>query len=186
MDSDLDGRRPTIDEITSFVLFLTTAGLDTVTNAMSFSARHLAIDPALQEKVRADASLIPNFIEEMLRRYAVSSVLRYVTKDTEFRGVQLRQGERLHVLVPAGNLDAQAYADPAHVDIDREEPAITFGTGVHRCLGSHLARLEMRMLFEDMLQNWPSFGLDPTDPPVESAGIVYSVDHLPLRWKPGT
>jgi len=186
LDSDLGGRPPSVDEIMSFVVFLTTAGLDTVTNAMSFSARHLATDQALQDRLRVDRALIPNFVEEMLRRYAVSSVLRYVTKDTEFRGVQLRKGERLHVLIPAGNLDAQAYPDPARVDIDREEPAITFGTGVHRCLGSHLARLEMRMLLEDMMRNWPRFALDPADPPTESAGIVYSVDRLPLRWTPTT
>jgi cytochrome P450 len=153
---------------------------------MSFAARHLATDPGLQDRVRSDPSLIPDFIEEMLRRYSVSSVLRYVTKDSEFRGVQLRKGERVHVLVPAGNLDADVYPEPARVEIGREEPAITFGTGVHRCLGSHLARLELRMLFEDMLRNWPSFGLDPAEPPTESAGMVYSVDRLPLRWTPAT
>lgn len=184
LDSDVGGRGPSFDEMASYVVFLTTAGLDTVTNAMSFTARHLATDQALQQRVRADLSLIPDLIEEMLRRYAVSSVLRYVTDDTEFRGVRMRKGERIHVLVPAGNLDAEAYVDPERVEIGREEPAITFGTGVHRCLGSHLARLELRILFEDLLRNWPLFGLDPQDPPAESAGIVYSVDRLPLTWAP--
>ena len=120
----------------------------------------------------------------MLRRYAVSSVLRYVTEDTEFRGVRMRKGERVHVLLPAGNLDAHVYAKPEQVQIGREEPAITFGTGVHRCLGSHLARLEMRILFEDVVKHWPLFGLDPEDAPTESAGMVYSVDRLPLKWSP--
>ena len=186
LDTDLDGhgRPPTFEEISSFVVFLTTAGLDTVTNAMSFSARHLATDIELQERIRADRSLIPDFIEEMLRRYAVSSVIRYVTEDTSFRGVGMIKGERVHVLLPAGNLDDAVYPDPAKAELGREEPAITFGTGVHRCLGSHLARLELRILFEDMLSNWPTFGVDPTDPPSESAGMVYSVDRLPLVWQP--
>jgi len=184
IQSDLGERAPTVEEITRFVLFLTTAGLDTVTNAMSFTARHLATDQPLQERVRADPAMIPDFIEEMLRRYAVSSVLRYVTEDTEFRGVRMRKGERVHVLLPAGNLDAHVYAKPEQVQIGREEPAITFGTGVHRCLGSHLARLEMRILFEDVVKHWPLFGLDPEDAPTESAGMVYSVDRLPLKWSP--
>jgi cytochrome P450 len=136
----------------------------------------------LPRQVREDPALIPDLIEEMLRRYAVSSVLRYVTRDTEFRGVAMKQGERLHLLIPAGNLDHTAYDDPEQVLLGRREPAITFGTGVHRCLGSHLARLELRLLFEDVLKNWPAFALDPNDPPTESGGMTYSVDHLPLRW----
>jgi cytochrome P450 len=184
IDSDIDGRRPTVEEMTSFVIFLTTAGLDTVTNAMSFTTRHLAMDQALQERVRADPSLIPDFVEEMLRRYGISSLLRFVTHDTEFRGVRLSKGERMHILLPAGNLDPQVYPDPERIELGREEPITTFGVGVHRCLGSHLARIELRTLFEDMLGNWPTFTLDPDDPPRESAGIVYSVDHLPLIWTP--
>jgi cytochrome P450 len=182
IDADLGGRTPTVAEIQSYVVFLTTAGLDTVTNAMSFTARHLATHPELQQQVRQDLTLIPDLIDEMLRRYAVSSVLRYATRDTEIRGVSIKQGERLHLLIPAGNLDATAYDDPERVVLGRREPAITFGTGVHRCLGSHLARLELRLLFEDVLKNWPQFSLDLNDPPTESGGMTYSVDHLPLRW----
>jgi cytochrome P450 len=184
IDADLCGRTPTMAEIQSYVVFLTTAGLDTVTNAMSFTARHLAADPELQQQVRDNPALIPELIEEMLRRYAVSSVLRYATRDTVFRGVAIKQGERLHLLIPAGNLDAAAYDNPEQVILGRKEPAITFGTGVHRCLGSHLARLELRLLFEDVLRNWPQFSLDPDDPPSESGGMTYSVDRLPLRWTP--
>jgi cytochrome P450 len=183
IDSDINGRQPTVEEMTSFVVFLTTAGLDTVTNAMSFATRHLAIDQALQARVRAEPTLIPDFVEEMLRRYGISSLLRFVTRDTEFRGVRLSKGERMHILLPAGNLDPKVYPDPERIELGREEPITTFGVGVHRCLGSHLARLELRTLFEDILRNWPVFGIDPDDPPIESGGIVYSVDRLPLIWK---
>jgi cytochrome P450 len=182
IDSDLGGRRPTIEEIQSYVTFLTTAGLDTVTNAMAFTARHLAGDPELQQQVRNSPALIPDLIEEMLRRYAVSSTARYVTQDKEFRGVPLRKGQRVHVLVPAGNLDHDVYREPERVVLGRDEPVMTFGAGIHRCLGSHLARLELRLLYEDVLRNWPLFWLDLEDPPTESAGIVYSVSRLPLRW----
>ncbi len=112
------------------------------------------------------------------------SLLRFVTHDTEFRGVRLGKGERMHILLPAGNLDPQVYANPEQIELGRDEPITTFGVGVHRCLGSHLARLELRTLFEEMLSDWPEFGLDPADLSVESAGIVYSVDRLPLVWTP--
>ena len=182
MDAEVDGRPLTLEEITSFILLLTTAGLDTVTNTMSFIARHLAMDEALQQEIRSKPSSIPDLIEEMLRRYSVSSVLRFATEDTELRGIQILKGERVHLLVPAGNLDAGIFQDPERIILGRDAPAITFGTGIHRCLGSHLARLELKTLFEDLLANWPVFRLDPDEPTIESAGMVYSVDRLPLRW----
>jgi cytochrome P450 len=184
LDAEIDGRKPTLKEMQSYVVFLATAGLDTVTNAMSFTVRHLAVHTDLQEQVRQNLSQIPDLTEEMLRRYAVSSISRVVTRDTDFRGVPLKKGERVHLLLPAANLDAQVYDNPAEVILGRSAPPVTFGTGVHRCLGSHLARLELRTLVEEVLRQWPTFTLDPDDASTESAGMVYSVDRLPLVWTP--
>ncbi len=145
-------------------------------------ARFRRREDDILSRVRADPALIPDFVEEMLRRYGISSLLRFVTQDAEFRGVKLTKGERMHVLLHAGNLDVQAYPEPDRMKLGREEPFTTFGIGVHRDLGSHLARIDLRALFEDMQGNWPTFGLDPDDPSTESAGIVYSVDRLPPVW----
>jgi cytochrome P450 len=183
LDASLGERNPTLAEIKSYVLFLTTAGLDTTTNAMSFMMKHLAVDRALQDSLRADRALIPAVIEECLRRYAVSSVGRIVARDAEFRGVELRKGERVHVLVPAANLDPAVFPEPERVILDREVPPVTFGTGIHRCLGSHLARLELRNVLTEWFARIPPFALDPAAPPRLNAGFVYSVDRLPLVWE---
>jgi cytochrome P450 len=182
LDARLGSRSTTIDEIQRYLLFLTSAGLDTVTNAMGFSMRHLAIDAPLQEKVRADPKLIPTAIEEFLRRYAPSTVLRTVTRDTEYDGVSFRAGDRLHLLVPAANLDPKIFRDPEQIILNRDVPPVTFGTGVHRCLGSHLARLEMRNVFTEWFARIPTFRLDPSAPPRMHAGLIYTVDSLPLVW----
>ncbi len=180
--ADLDGRRPTFDEMQRYLLLLANAGLDTVVNAMSFAVRHLAVDQGLQDRVRADPGLVPDLLEEFLRRYAVSSIGRRVTRDTVFRGVSLRAGERFILLLPAANLDETVYDHPGEVQLNREAPPVTFGTGVHRCLGSHLARLELRILLTDWMTRIPSFRLDPDSPPKTHAGLVYTVDQLDLVW----
>lgn len=182
LDSQLGDRPPSWDEMQRYLLFLTTAGLDTVTNAMSFAMRHLALDGALQDRLRADPGLIPIAIEEFLRRYAVSTILRTVTRDTDHDGVPLRAGDPVHVLIPAANLDPAVFEAPDQVILDRDEPPLTFGAGIHRCLGSHLARLELRNVLTEWFARVPPFRLDPDDPPELHAGLVYTVDRLPLLW----
>ena len=180
--ADMGGRSPTFDEIQRYLLLLANAGLDTVVNAMSFSIWHLARDRELQKELRADPSKIPFAIEEFFRRYAVSSVGRRVTRDVEFRGVPLKAGDRFLLLLPAASLDSAAYADPAEVVLRRKEPTIAFGTGVHRCLGSHLARLELRVLLAEWLRRIPEFRLPDGFTPKVHAGFVYTVDELHLEW----
>jgi cytochrome P450 len=182
--SEIDGRKPSFDEMQRYLLLLTNAGLDTVVNAMSFSVLHLARNPALQEKLRGNPALIADAVEEFLRRYAPSTIGRVVAQDANFRGVNLRAGDRVLLLLPAANLDAQAYPDPDDIVLRRNVPPMTFGTGIHRCLGSHLARLELRVLLTEWLTRIPPFSLDQQSPPQMHAGMVYTVDKLFLRWDP--
>jgi cytochrome P450 len=182
--SEIDGRKPSFDEMQRYLLLLTNAGLDTVVNAMSFSVLHLARNPALQEKLRGNPALIADAVEEFLRRYAPSTIGRVVAQDANFRGVNLRAGDRVLLLLPAANLDAQAYPDPDDIVLRRNVPPMTFGTGIHRCLGSHLARLELRVLLTEWLTRIPAFSLDEQSPPQMHAGMVYTVDKLFLRWDP--
>jgi len=182
LDARLGDRHPTFDEVQRYLLLLTNAGLDTVTNAMSFAMLHLARDTELQQRIRDDRKLIPAVVEEFLRRYAVSSVLRTVAREAEYDGVRFHPGDRVHVLVPAANLDAKVFNEPEKVILDRDVPPVTFGTGIHRCLGSHLARLELRNILVEWFERVPAFGLDPDDAPAMHAGLVYTVDRLPLIW----
>jgi len=182
LDARLGDRHPTFDEVQRYLLLLTNAGLDTVTNAMSFGMLHLARDHDLQRRVRADPGIINALVEEFLRRYPVSSVLRTVAREAEYGGVQFRPGDRVHVLVPGANLDPEVFPEPERIILGREAPPVTFGTGIHRCLGSHLARLELRNVLVEWFARVPPFALDPDEPPAMHAGLVYTVDRLPLVW----
>lgn len=183
IDADIDGRLPTFDELVNYCVLLLTAGLDTLVNAFSFGVAHLAIDPELQRRLKGDPSMIMPFIEELLRRYGGVMPPRLVMHDAEFGGVRLKEGDRVLMMLPAGNLDPQATPDFARFDIDREEvPHLTFNSGPHRCAGSHLARLEMRIFFEEWFARVPVFRLDPESPPVYRPGINIAMWKLPIVW----
>jgi cytochrome P450 len=183
LDSDIDGRPPTMSEMQAYCLLLFTAGLDTLVNAFTFGMYHLACHPELQDEIRADRALIPEFIEEVLRRYAVVMLPRIVGHDAEFGGAQLHQGERVLLMLPAGNLDPKAFPDPMRFDIGRENKAhMTFNSGPHRCVGSHLARLEMRVFYEEWFARMPNVHLDPAQRPTYRPGFNLTICNLPLVW----
>ena len=183
VSAQIDGRPFTIAELEGICILLMGAGLDTVVNSLSFSMEHLARDPALQDRLRANPDQIPEAIEELLRRYSVVFPVRRVARDTEFHGVTLKQGERVGMYLALGNLDSTAFPDASRFDLDRDNKAhITFMSGPHRCVGSHLARIEMITFFEEWLKRLPNVRLDPRDPPEYRTGIVFAVTALPLLW----
>ena len=183
LNVDLRGSPPTQKDMDSYCLLLFTAGLDTLVNAFSLGAYQLGRDQSLQEELRADRSLIPEFIEEVLRRYGVSMPARIVTRDCEFGGATLKRGDLVLIMLPAGNLDPARFEDPLRFDIHREDKThLTFNSGPHRCVGSHLARLEMRVLFEEWFDRMPNVRLDPAEPPTFRAGMNLTVRSLPLVW----
>jgi len=182
--ADIGGRGPTFEEVQSYVLLLINAGLDTVVNAMAFAAKHLATHQDLQRHLREHPEEIPQAVEEFLRRYTPSTVRRYLTRDAEYRGVKMKAGDSIILLLAAGNLDEKAFPEAGDIVYDRENAPITFGVGVHRCLGSHLARLEMRVILNEWLTRIPQFEIDPNYVSRARPGLVYTVDELHLRWTP--
>ena len=179
--AEIDGRPPTFDELQSYCLMLFNAGLDTVVNGMSLAFRHLAIDQDLQARLRADPSGISDAIEEILRRYTFSSPPRFIARDADFMGAPLRKGDFVILLLPAADLDPRAFKAANDVIPGREETHMAFNSGPHRCVGSHLARLELRILYEVWLERIPQFRLGD-QPWTYHTGFVFSVDSLPLRW----
>jgi len=163
------------------LLFL--AGLDTVMNGIGLGVRHLATDPALQDRLRKNPELSQDLTEELLRRYTFTVPVRMAAKDTEWHGAPIKARERVLMLLGGADLDTGRFADPERTDIDREDKVhIAFGTGPHRCVGSHLARIELQILYEELLAGLPTFRLDPENPPQFHGGNVIGLNSLNLVW----
>ncbi len=180
---EIDGKPTTIEDMQNYGVLLFIAGLDTVMNGIGHGVRHLARDPELQATLRADPKLIPAATEELLRRYTFTVPPRIVAKDIVFEGVQMRARERAMLFLPAADLDPKEFADSTRFDLDRQNKVhIAFNSGPHRCLGSHLARVELQVIYEVLMARLPIFRLDPQRPPTFHCGHVVGVDSLHLLW----
>ena len=150
---------------------------------MGLGVRHLAMHPELQKQLRENLALVPEAGEELLRRYTFTVPPRFLLNDAEFEGVQMKKGEMALLFLPAADLDPTEFADPAAYNLARENKVhIAFGTGPHRCLGSHLARIELQVLYEEMLKGLPEFRLDPTKEVTFHGGHVIGPDEVHLVW----
>jgi cytochrome P450 len=179
----IDGEPMTQAMMEDYCLLLFIAGLDTVVNGLSFLALHLAKETELQAELRAKPELIVDAVEEMLRRFSFVMLPRFVAKDIEICGRTLKAGDKALMCLPAANRDHRRFPDPFRFDLAREDKAhIGFGAGPHRCLGSHLARVEMQVVFEQLLSRLPPFRLDPARPARFHSGNIIAVDSLPLVW----
>lgn len=182
-DLEVDGKPMTLDVMEDYAVLLFIAGLDTVINAMGFAVRHLAENPALQQQLREDLSLIPDAVEEMLRRYSFVVPLRRVAHDTELGGMKMKQGDRLMLHLGGADLDRRKFDDPEGFDLSRDlKSHVAFGGGPHRCVGMHLARIELHAIYRHLLSRLPMWRLDPDRPPKFHAGNVIAVDSLHIRW----
>lgn len=180
---EIDGQPTTLADMENYGVLLFIAGLDTVMNGMGLAVRRLASDPDLQNRLRAEPKLIPEAAEEMLRRYTFTVPMRIVRKETVLAGANLMPGDLIKLFLPAADLDAQEFPQPEDYDLNRENNVhIAFGVGPHRCLGSHLARVELQVLYEEILTCLPEFRLDPDHPPVFHGGHVIGLESLHLLW----
>jgi cytochrome P450 len=167
----------------NYGVLLFIAGLDTVMNGMGLAIRGLALDPELQAKLRAEPRLVPEAAEEMLRRYTFTVPVRIVKREAELAGAKMMPGDLLKLFLPAADLDAREFPHPDKYELGREHNVhIAFGVGPHRCLGSHLARVELQVLYEEMLARLPAFRLDPDNPPVFHGGHVLGIERMHLLW----
>jgi len=166
---------------TCFLLLL--AGIDTTWSAIGSSIWHLATHPEDQARLRAEPELMATAVEEFLRYYSPVTMARSVTSDAEVRGCPMKAGDKILMAFPAGNRDPEVFADPDTFLIDRANNRhFAFGSGIHRCLGSNLARMELRVAIEELITRIPTFELADPDAVTWSGGQVRGPRRVPIRW----
>ncbi len=156
----------TAEEILDLCFFLLIAGLENTAFGIRATLRHLAVRPDHRAAVLADPALVPNVVEQSLRLYSpVTALARWATRDTEVAGRRIRAGERVLLLFGSANRDGAVFADPDEFHLDRRDGRhVAFGIGPHRCVGSNLARLELRVAVEETLRRIPGYRLAGEDP----------------------
>jgi cytochrome P450 len=183
--SDFEGRKLDFPELMSIGFLMFLAGLDTVTNALTFGMQHLARNPEQQQQLIDNPDKIPDAVEELMRRYSFVAAPRQVTEDTELAGIKLKQGEMVSCALNLVGMDEKLNPDPHVVDFDRPRCRhAAFGNGIHTCLGIHLARLELATFYRLWLEKIGLFRLAPDAPkPTTRGGSVLTQSSLHLEWK---
>jgi cytochrome P450 len=181
VNSTFGDRELTQFEMLNILFLMMIGGLHTVQGQLAHSTIHLAQNPALRKALVEDPELIPSAVEEMLRYESAVAGARVVKSDVVVDGVQLRAGDRVLIPLAAANRDPAKFDRPDEIDFAREpNPHVAFGGGRHRCLGSHLARIELSIAFEEWHKRFPNYRLHPDKPYKKHLSQVRGVERLPL------
>ncbi|MGB8388064.1 cytochrome P450 [Mycobacterium sp.] len=185
--AEADGQKLADHEIVTEVLLLLIGGDETTRHTLSGGTAQLLRHPQQHQRLANDLRLLPNAIEEMLRWTSpVKNMARTMTADIEFHGAQLEQGEKIILLFESANFDEAVFGDPENFRIDRHpNNHMAFGFGTHFCLGNQLARLELSMMQERLLQRLPDMRLASDDPlPLRPANFVSGLERMPVEFTP--
>ena len=185
-EAEVEGEKLTDEELMGFCLLLLIASIDTSQKAIGSMLWQLATQPEQRNRLAAEPELIPGAVEEFLRLWAPVQPARRATKDVEACGISFKEGDQILVLLGAANRDDREFPGAADTAFDRSPNRhLTFGTHIHRCLGSHIARLEMKVLLEELLRRLPDFSLQDGAEVEWSKGQVQGVVNVPIRFTPG-
>jgi hypothetical protein len=186
-EADFEGRPLTRKEKRGFGIVLIHAGWETTATAIATMFLRLATDPGLQDRLRDQPGLIPSAIEEFLRiDTPVQAQWRTAACDLHLGGAEVARADKTLLLLGSANRDEAEFRHADEVVVDRmPNRHLAFGVGVHRCLGAHLARLEMQIVLELALERLPAFELDPGRPVSATNGVVRVVHSVPLRFMAG-
>ena len=163
MNAEVEGKKVPIEYVLGVCQLMLVAGIDTTWSAIGSCMWHMAQHPEHRKQLRENPDLWPTAIEELLRVYAPVTMARIVDHDTEFQGCPMKAGDRVLMAFPAANRDPRQFENPDEVILDRQNNRhVAFGSGIHRCAGSNLARLEVRVALQTWLERIPEFELvDP-------------------------
>jgi cytochrome P450 len=163
LNTRVDGEPVSEDYVMGVCNLMLVAGIDTTWSAIGSSLWHLAQHPEHRRQLREQPEIWPTALEELLRAYSPVTMARIVDRDTEFQGCPMHEGDRVLMSFPAANRDPRQFENPDEVILDREHNRhVAFGSGIHRCAGSNLARLELRVALQTWMERIPEFELvDP-------------------------
>jgi len=182
LNAELYGQKLAPEHVVGTMALLLIAGIDTTWSAIGASLWHLAKTPDDRRRLVAEPALLPTAIEEFLRAYAPVTMARLVQEDMHWRGVDMKADDWILLSFPAANRDPAQFDRAGEVVIDREvNRHAAFGLGIHRCVGSHLARMELRVALEAWLARIPEFTLDDPAAVTWAAGQIRGPRALPLR-----
>ena len=186
--AEIDGERLDDDSLFFESLLILIGGDETTRHVISGGLYALLQHPEQLRALREDPTGIPRAVEEMLRWVSpIQNMMRTSSEDVPLGGHRFRAGDRLLLMYPSGNRDESVFADPFRFDVTRDpNPHVAFGgRGAHHCLGSSLARLELRVMFEELLRRFPDLALATSDPPpLRPANFVVGIEALPVHFSP--
>jgi cytochrome P450 len=181
IEAEIDGNKLPTEQIRGTMVLLMIAGIDTTWSAIGASLWHLARHPEDRRRLAGEPGLMGTAVEELLRAYAPVTMARLVATDFDFHGHPFKEGDWLLLPFPAANRDPAVFENPDRVQLDRAKNRhAAFGLGRHRCLGSHLARMELRVALEEWLARYPEFELADPSAVTWSAGQVRGPRTLPV------
>jgi cytochrome P450 family 142 subfamily A polypeptide 1 len=184
--AEIDGQRLDDDAILQESLLILIGGDETTRHVMTGGLLELLRNPEQKKLLAENPKLIPSAIEEMLRWVSpIQNMNRTATRDAELRGQKIRAGDRLLLLYPSANRDAAAFERPDEFDVTRSPNRhVAFGGfGTHHCLGASLARLELRVLFEELLRRFPAIELDDGELHVRPSNFIVGLESMPVRLR---
>ena len=180
---EIEGKPLSQEEMMGIVVMLFIGGLDTVVGSLGFQFRYLAENVDKQNMLRDDHDLIGDAVEEMFRAFSIVTTGRIATQDTEYAGVKIKKGDMVTTSTMLSTRDPDEFENPHELDLTRSPNRHNaFSFGPHRCLGSHLARLEVNIALEEWLKRIPEFTVQSDANINALGGGVLGLDSLPLQW----
>ena len=185
LNVELDGQKLAMEHVFGTMVLILVAGIDTTWSAIGSAIWHLAQNPEDLARLVNEPDLMPVAIEEFLRFYAPVTMARLVKHDMEYQGCPMKEDDWILLGFPAANRDPVAFKDADQFIIDRAENRhVAFGLGIHRCAGSNLARLEMRVALEEFIKRYPRFDLAEPEAVTWAPGQIRGPRNLPIRILP--
>jgi cytochrome P450 family 142 subfamily A polypeptide 1 len=185
--AEIDGNKLDDESLVQETLLILIGGDETTRHVISGGMLALLDAPDQRDLLVEDPSRIETGVEELLRWVSpIKNMARTVTRDVELRGQQLREGDQVMLFYPSANRDEAVFEDPDRFDVTRDpNPHLAFGFGPHYCLGSSLARLELKIMFTELLRRLPDIELATDEPlPFRASNFITGPEAMPVRFTP--